>query len=199
MFTGQLACEAFNFALKRLIKEERPRGQMTLGKGYGMPSSHAQFVAFWAVYLGLFLMVRHSPRLVSPTSGGGSGNRSMTATSTTTPTTGMNAAVWGSFLERLGTSFLAMAIAVAVAWSRLYLGYHSLHQVVVGWCAGVVFALAWFFVTAFTRKMGLFGWALELPLSRMFRIRDLAVTEDPPQAGWDKWEALRTEKMGKKF
>jgi dolichyldiphosphatase len=27
MFAGQLACEALNFALKRLIKEERPRGE----------------------------------------------------------------------------------------------------------------------------------------------------------------------------
>ena len=51
---GQLACEALNFALKRLIKEERPR--RIHGKGYGMPSSHAQFVAFWSVSLALFLL-----------------------------------------------------------------------------------------------------------------------------------------------
>ncbi|CAG9943265.1 unnamed protein product [Clonostachys rosea f. rosea IK726] len=58
-FAGQLACEALNFALKRLIKEERPAAMH--GKGYGMPSSHAQFVAFWSVSLGLFLLVRHKP------------------------------------------------------------------------------------------------------------------------------------------
>jgi dolichyldiphosphatase len=27
MFAGQMACEALNFALKRLIKEERPKGK----------------------------------------------------------------------------------------------------------------------------------------------------------------------------
>jgi dolichyldiphosphatase len=27
MFAGQLACEALNFVLKRIIKEERPRGE----------------------------------------------------------------------------------------------------------------------------------------------------------------------------
>ncbi|KAF5709591.1 dolichyldiphosphatase [Fusarium globosum] len=59
MFLGQLACEVLNFALKRLIKEERPR--RIHGKGYGMPSSHAQFVAFWSVSLALFLLVRHKP------------------------------------------------------------------------------------------------------------------------------------------
>lgn len=59
MFAGQLACEAFNWILKRYIREERP-AQM-LGKGYGMPSSHAQFVAFFAVYLGLWVLLRHDP------------------------------------------------------------------------------------------------------------------------------------------
>ncbi|CAI4210248.1 unnamed protein product [Parascedosporium putredinis] len=44
-FAGQLACEAANFLLKRLIKEARPT-RIPTGKGYGMPSSHAQFVAF---------------------------------------------------------------------------------------------------------------------------------------------------------
>ncbi|POS87269.1 Acid phosphatase/Vanadium-dependent haloperoxidase, partial [Erysiphe pulchra] len=39
MFAGQMACEALNFALKRLWKEERPKPMH--GKGYGMPSSHA--------------------------------------------------------------------------------------------------------------------------------------------------------------
>ncbi|KAF7597327.1 hypothetical protein BBP40_006267 [Aspergillus hancockii] len=59
MFAGQMGCEALNFVLKRIIKEERPK--LMFGKGYGMPSSHAQFVAYFAVYLGLFLVFRHSP------------------------------------------------------------------------------------------------------------------------------------------
>ncbi|KFX87335.1 hypothetical protein V490_08336 [Pseudogymnoascus sp. VKM F-3557] len=59
MFAGQMACEAVNFILKRIIKEERPK-QMH-GKGYGMPSSHAQFVTFFSVHLALFLLLRHTP------------------------------------------------------------------------------------------------------------------------------------------
>lgn len=61
MFIGQMGCEAANFVLKRLIREERPRGRISPGKGYGMPSSHAQFVAFWAVSIVLFLLLRHGP------------------------------------------------------------------------------------------------------------------------------------------
>ncbi|KAF8427318.1 hypothetical protein EV426DRAFT_589525 [Tirmania nivea] len=56
MFAGQLGCEAVNWALKRLIKEARPT-QMH-GKGYGMPSSHAQFVAFFSVYVTLWVFLR---------------------------------------------------------------------------------------------------------------------------------------------
>ncbi|KAG0642414.1 hypothetical protein HOY80DRAFT_881714 [Tuber brumale] len=47
MFAGQLSCEAVNWAFKRYFKQGRPK-QM-YGKGYGMPSSHAQFMAFFAV------------------------------------------------------------------------------------------------------------------------------------------------------
>lgn len=28
MFMGQMGCEALNFVLKRVIKEERPRGEL---------------------------------------------------------------------------------------------------------------------------------------------------------------------------
>lgn len=58
MLVGQTGCEALNFVMKRIIKEERPK-QM-FGKGYGMPSSHAQFVTFFSVYLTLFLLLRHT-------------------------------------------------------------------------------------------------------------------------------------------
>lgn len=61
-FGGQLACEALNWGLKRLIKEQRPDKIRVLGKGYGMPSSHAQFVGFWSVYVSLWLWIRFKPR-----------------------------------------------------------------------------------------------------------------------------------------
>ncbi|KAG0124807.1 hypothetical protein HOY82DRAFT_493706 [Tuber indicum] len=53
MFAGQLSCEALNWALKRYFKQGRPK-QM-YGNGYGMPSSHAQFMAFFAVYFSLWI------------------------------------------------------------------------------------------------------------------------------------------------
>jgi len=96
MFAGQMGCEALNWVLKRFIREDRP-AQM-LGKGYGMPSSHAQFVAFFAVYLGLWVVVRHDPW-------------KNTESKTHVPTP-----MW----QRVGLAVLAMGGAVAVAQSRMY-------------------------------------------------------------------------------
>lgn len=96
MFSGQMACEGLNWVLKRYIKEDRP-AQM-LGKGYGMPSSHAQFVAFFAVYLGLWVVVRHDPWKTNESK-----------THVPTP-------MW----QRVGLALAALAGAVAVAQSRMY-------------------------------------------------------------------------------
>ncbi|KAF3931594.1 Dolichyldiphosphatase [Dactylella cylindrospora] len=56
-FAGQMGCEAVNYVLKRLIKESRPTNLK--GKGYGMPSSHAQYMFFFATYISLWIAVRN--------------------------------------------------------------------------------------------------------------------------------------------
>lgn len=160
-----MACEALNFVLKRILKEERPR-QMH-GKGYGMPSSHAQFVTFFSLSLTMFLLFRHVPKKSTPSH---------------TPL---------SLVARVGLSTLALLNAGLVAWSRLYLNYHTPKQVLVGCVAGAVSALSWFLITTVVRQIGLLGWALEQYPTRLFRIRDLVVEEDLCQSGWEKWEAKR--------
>ncbi|KAL2855413.1 hypothetical protein BJY01DRAFT_204108 [Aspergillus pseudoustus] len=160
MFAGQLGCEALNFALKRIIKEERPK-QM-FGKGYGMPSSHAQFVSFFAVYMGLFLLSRHSPNLAND-----------------------------SLIFRIVASLGIALGSTAVAVSRIYLTYHTTRQVLAGCAVGVVFALAWFSFTGFLRSYGWVEWGLDHSVARLFRLRDLVVSEDLAEAGWQRWETKR--------
>jgi dolichyldiphosphatase len=181
MFAGQMACEALNWVLKRYIKEERPRGPhphppppclLSLtspemhGKGYGMPSSHAQFVSFFSVTLTLFLLFRHVPH----------------PTDTHTPL---------SYAGRFLLSMLALASAAAVAASRIYLSYHTPKQVMVGCAAGAAFALAWFAFTTHLRRAGWIDWALETWLARALRFRDLVVQEDLVDSGWARWEERR--------
>ena len=170
MFAGQMGCEALNFALKRFIKEERPK-QM-YGKGYGMPSSHAQFVAYFSISLMLFLIFRHAPPKYPSASH--------------TPL---------NMFSRVGLSIMAIGCAAMVAWSRIYLNYHTPKQVLVGWAAGALSAVLWFAVTAIIREIGLLAWILDTPVARLFRVRDLVIEEDLCQAGWERWEEKRLGRM----
>lgn len=219
MFAGQLACEAVNFALKRIIKEERPLRIHKTGKGYGMPSSHAQFVAFWAVAMTLFLLVRHTPSWTDH----GYGPRGSTVQQNGSgQQAGRNdkkgsrrGGAWGqdwvtvetyahrpwSYAERAAASVVVLLAAAAVSWSRVYLGYHTVSQVLVGTLAGVACAVVWYGVTAVVRETGLLAWGLESPPARGLRLRDLVVSEDLSQAGWEKWEerkAVAAESSRKK-
>lgn len=136
------------------------------GKGYGMPSSHAQFVAFFSLSLSLFLLLRHVPN----------------PSTTHSPST---------LSERVGLSLVACLCAAAVAVSRVYLNYHTPKQVLAGCAAGAAAALLWFLLTACLRRLGWIQWALDTRWARMMRMRDLVVTEDLVDAGWARWESRR--------
>lgn len=180
MFAGQMSCEALNWCLKRYIKEERPRGMPPIrkwtnhslpgiemhGKGYGMPSSHAQFVTFFSVTLTFFLLFRHEPH----------------PTETHTPL---------SFFQRFVLSVVALAAAGAVATSRIYLNYHTPKQVLVGCAAGAIFAVFWFGFTTYLRRSGWIEWALDTHTARLLRVRDLVIQEDLVDSGWARWEERR--------
>lgn len=142
------------------------------GKGYGMPSSHAQFVSFFSISMLLFLMVRHNPHAPH-------------ASSTHIPT---------SFIERLALALLLLAGAAAVAQSRIYLNYHTPKQVLVGCIAGAICAIGWFIVTTYLRHTGWVDWALDLSFVRYFRMRDLVVNEDLVDAGWERWQTRRQKR-----
>lgn len=58
MLVGQLGNELLNLILKTCIKEERPNSLHQYAPRYGMPSNHAQFMGFTAVYLTLWTIKR---------------------------------------------------------------------------------------------------------------------------------------------
>ncbi len=140
-----------------------------------MPSSHAQFVFFWSVALTLVLLVRHRPTASKSKAGRLPASNSR-------------------IVERLTVSAASLVLASATAWSRIYLNYHTPKQVLVGSSVGVLTAVAWFVFTAVLRSSGLLSRALDLPVVRAFRIRDLIVEEDLSEAGWDRWEEKRLAK-----
>lgn len=134
-----------------------------------MPSSHAQFMTFFAVYLTLFLVFRHTPAYTG-------------------------AYPYCDFLLRLAATVGLAAAAVGVSASRVYLSYHTPKQVLAGCTAGLVCACGWFVITGMLRSSGWIDWATDLTLARLMRIRDLVVSEDLAEAGWQRWEARRLKR-----
>ena len=77
MWAGQLLCEASNYLLKHWLKQPRPNGSSRvpdancgphcisfyptaeLGDGYGFPSSHSQWMAYFATFLICHVGFRH--------------------------------------------------------------------------------------------------------------------------------------------
>ena len=136
------------------------------GKGYGMPSSHAQFVSFFAIYLFLFLLSRHKPAW----------RRSQT--------------VLHAF-ERVLTVLVLGVGCVVVSASRIYLNYHTQRQVLAGCAVGSLCAFGWFFVIDFLRNAGWIDQVLDLPAARYARARDMLRTEDLAEPGWQRWKQVR--------
>ncbi|KAK0501513.1 PAP2-domain-containing protein [Armillaria luteobubalina] len=156
MWAGQFACEAFSWLIKRAVKENRPVG--SVGNGYGFPSSHSQYMGYFATFLICHLYFQHR-----------------------FGTTGY------TFLDRAWRILVYSAIggwALLVAYSRYALGYHNAHQILWGFGIGVLFAVVLFVVSQILPRWqpsSIFGklkmFLLVNPVSTWLQIRD----------GWDIW------------
>ncbi|KAH8104305.1 PAP2-domain-containing protein [Phellopilus nigrolimitatus] len=175
MWAGQLACEGFNWVLKRLVKQERP--VESLGSGYGFPSSHSQYMGYFASFLALHLFFRH--RFVS------SGYKALDRL--------FRAAMYAGLLAWAGI----------VCYSRLHLTYHTRTQIAWGAGVGVAFGTLVYgtmelLPARFPRSV--FGRVrtalLAHPLATWLRIKDgWAVWQDGGrEAEWLEWRA-RWEKQ----
>ncbi|CAO1617391.1 unnamed protein product [Parajaminaea phylloscopi] len=121
---GQLACEGVNWGLKRLIRQPRPTGH--LGKGYGMPSSHCQFLGFFcSFFLAHFYL--HHPRAAKP--------RTLVNTMRR--------------LEHWLAMLSILALTALTCYSRWHLSYHSTSQVAVGITIGLLLGSAYYYTTEY--------------------------------------------------
>jgi len=168
MWAGQLLCEGFNWFLKRAIKQDRPID--SLGNGYGFPSSHSQYMAFFATFLLCHLHFRH--RFASSDY---------------------------PVLDRAWRVLLYVGVqgwAVLVAYSRYHLNYHTLHQIIWGFSIGVILGLSLYTVVeliprrqpdSFLGKIRVL--LLENRVSTWLQIRD----------GWDIWGDAGREEEWKRW
>ncbi|KAI0794443.1 PAP2-domain-containing protein [Fomes fomentarius] len=162
MWAGQMLCECFNYVLKHIIQQDRP--STDLGDGYGFPSSHSQWMGYFASFLFWHFTYRH--RFTS---------------------TGF---VLIDYVRTILLFTGILGVSVAVAFSRYYLSYHTIPQVFWGFGIGVLFGSTYYTLVEYlpTRyPSSLFGklrtTLLKSPISAWFRLRD----------GWAVWADAGTE------
>lgn len=131
---------------------------MGVGKGYGMPSSHAQFMGFFATYVILWTL------------------RNCKKT---------------SLLLRLARSFVVLGTAGAVCVSRIYLTYHTVEQVVIGFLIGFGSGLAWYIFFRLLKNIGIIEWILDHPFAQYFWLKDTMIDEGL-ETEWYSWRASRS-------
>ncbi|KAF9447725.1 PAP2-domain-containing protein [Macrolepiota fuliginosa MF-IS2] len=156
MWAGQFFGEVLNYAIKRVVKQDRPI--QSIGNGYGFPSSHSQYMAYFATFLTCHLFFKH--RFAS------TGSKIFDQ------------------LWRLVVYAGLLAWAGVVAYSRHHLGYHSWYQIIWGLGIGSVLGISLYLAvdlipTKFpTSLLGhIKRFVLDHPLSRWLQIRD----------GWEIW------------
>ncbi|THV02494.1 PAP2-domain-containing protein [Dendrothele bispora CBS 962.96] len=169
MWAGQFGCEVLNYVVKHIIKEERPNH--SVGTGYAFPSSHSQYMGYFSAFLICHLYCRH--RFSST----------------------------GSWILdqawRMLVYFFISAWAIAVAFSRYYLKYHSPHQIFWGFGIGVVCGSGLYITTEVVPRrwpnsaLGRLKSALiSNPISTWLQIRDgWAIWPDGGREGeWLRWK-----------
>lgn len=160
MLAGQLLNEVLNYILKEHLQQDRPYGH--LGDGYGMPSSHSQFIWYFAVYGSLYLFNYIH----------------------------LDHTVW-----KVLTSAAMFALAILVAVSRIYLGYHTLNQVIIGSLVGISFGLFWYSTTKFLHSHGIIDYILDLSISQKLYIRDMGIVDNVARYEYEQWAQLRQQKV----
>ncbi|CAF0956437.1 unnamed protein product [Brachionus calyciflorus] len=118
---GFLLTEISNFILKNLIKQPRPYSNHNRSKGsfskHGMPSDHSQIMFYCSTFFILLVTFRYY----------------------------INSSKYMQILIKSCLCLGAFISAVLVAFSRVYLEYHTYEQVLAGGLLGILCGSLWFF------------------------------------------------------
>ena len=161
---GQLGNEVFNYIIKHIVKEARPsmRDLNNIHVKYGWPSSHAQFIWFFVSYLTLVINFRCH-------------NRS---------TSHCFFNLW-----KLSMTTILHCTAGVVTYSRVYLGYHTVNQVIWGAAIGYIVSVIWFLLSQLVFAP-FFPMIVHSKFGEFFMIRDSSLI---PDVLWFEYTISRNE------
>ncbi|KAF6201041.1 hypothetical protein GE061_005488 [Apolygus lucorum] len=164
-FIGCIANEILNVVLKGIIAEPRPDARNTGLVDFGMPSGHAQFLWFFAVYVAYFVFVRlHQIN-----------------NNTTLDYFWKTVIVVGSFL-----------IAILSSFGRIYLQYHTWQQVLCGAALGSFNGTIWFALVHFALTP-YFPYVASWKISEFMLLRDTTLI--PNVLWFEYTNAMRESRM----
>ena len=128
VLSGQILTALSCTILKRIIRQPRPDHKIVFSSDhdFGMPSIHAAFVAFCATFGLYFALTQYT------TNNNNNANTSLR-----------------KFVQWTNRWILPMSmilVGLGCAYSRIYLGYHTVHQVGVGGILGTVIGLLFGYV-----------------------------------------------------
>ncbi|CAF3235346.1 unnamed protein product [Rotaria socialis] len=145
-FGGFVISGIINHYLKITFKQQRPertRHRMDFYDVYGMPSGHAQSFFYFMTYLSIFLFLKSQ------------------GSSTT-------------YIRSIRNRCLLLVqpiAAILVAYSRVYLYYHTIAQVVVGSFIGTILGGLWYYFINY-QFIKYVSFIIDQPLAKYFLIRD---------------------------
>lgn len=145
-FIGVLFNEICNTVLKHILREPRPLARNTnlLYSEYGMPSSHSQFMWFFASYMLYFTFIRLQYA---------------------------NSKAFKEFFWKVAGAVLCIAIACIVSYSRIFLQYHTWKQVIYGALFGIIIGTIWFIIINVVLTP-YFPTVISWKISELFLLRD---------------------------
>jgi len=162
---GVILNHLVNQVLKRVYAEPRPVIREVVLEKYGWPSNHSQYMWFVCMYCVLFIKYRlHHGRLLSEI---------------------------GWKVVAAGGCLLA---ALVMSYSRVYLQYHTVDQVIAGAWIGSLSALVWFLITKYCLTpffQTIQGWRI----SEYLLIRDCTPI---PNIMWFEYVSTRSEAANRK-
>ncbi|CAF3674469.1 unnamed protein product [Rotaria sordida] len=141
-----------NYYLKITFKQQRPerkmhfilaRDRMDYYEIHGMPSGHAQSFFYFMTYLSIFVILKSQ----------------------------IPGASYVCSIRHRCFILVQFIAAILVAYSRVYLYYHTIAQVVVGGLIGVIFACIWYYFTNY-QFIKYVPFITDLSLAKYLLIRD---------------------------
>ena len=67
---------------------------------------------------------------------------------------------------------MTFSLALTVAWSRVYLRYHTIKQVTVGFSFGILFGFLWYYIVETIFRPFIYPTLVGNPISKFLLLRD---------------------------